>query len=274
MEKPNVQEGSVIKSEFTELGRISDEFDKAQLDFVKATLAPTLNEMELKLFLYRCAKLGLNPLNGEAFAYASFDTLPDGTKQRKMVFIVARDGKRVIAYRTKHLQSIKTEAIYVIKNSSLVDNGQAKAVEIIDIKRVNGWEGGVLWGAQCTITRDDFSAAFVVTVPLTEYRRENYIWKYKPETMIKKVAASQCLSEAFPELGGVYDESERWDENGNADKPKVLLEDGSKPATEAQKETIKAMCPADYPISETITKQEAADAISQLAKPEVKKNEE
>ena len=195
--KENVksEEGvSLIKREFTELSRVKTQFDQTQIKFITETLAPTLTPNEIMLFIYRAQKLGLNPLNGEIFAYASFETVGD-QKVRKMVIIVARDGKRRKAFETNHLKTISTEAIYVKKD------------EKGNNLRVTPWEGGTLWGAKCVITRDDFADPFITIVPLSEYNTGYKAWRGKPETMIKKVAQSQCLSEAFPELAGVYDES-------------------------------------------------------------------
>lgn len=250
-----------LKQEFTELSQVDTNYSEKQLDFVKTTLAPTLDNNELRLFIYRSQELGLNPLNGEIFAYSSFETVA-GTKQRKLVMIVARDGKRKIAFRSGHLKSVSTEAIYVKKQHTMQATGKAEgagAEEAEIVVRVEPWAGGTLWGAACTIVRDDFEVAFTVMVPLSEYKRKSYIWEHKPGTMIKKVAESQCLSAAFPELAGVYDEAERGD--GGETKAAPQVKGGSQRATEAQLKTITAMGGA---VSGVMTKQEAVDLIVEL----------
>ena len=250
-----------LKREFTELSKVNTDYSEEQLNFVRATLAPTLDDNELRLFIYRAQELGLNPLNGEIFAYSSSETVR-GTKQRKLVMIVARDGKRKLAFRTGHLKSVVTNAVYVRKGMVLRDSEQkadGAAKEVETIERVAPWEGGKLWGAACVITRDDFEQAFNVVVPLSEYQRSSHIWQNKPDTMIKKVAESQCLSMAFPELAGVYDEAERWG-NGDA-KVAPQIAGGGKPATEAQLKTIEAM---GGDADEKMTKQEAAELIMSL----------
>jgi len=257
--KDDTQPVSMVKREFSELSNVKKDFDTTQMAFIKQTLAPSLLDNEILLFIYRSQKLGLNPLNGEIFAYGSYETM-NGEKVRKMVMIVARDGKRKIALQTGHLKSINSQAIYV---KEMTDKDGIKKID-----RVNPWEGGILWGASCIIKRDDYEEAFVVTVPLSEYRRETYIWKNKPETMIKKVAESQCLSQAFPELSGVYDESERWDDTP-AERI-VTIEGGDKPASEEAKETIKNMGGV-LPENGEITRQEASDMIRQLGTKKGKK---
>lgn len=267
-----MEEGKVlspIKKDFSDLSRVRKDFSKEQKKFILDTLAPTLNENELLLFLYRSQKLGLNPLNGEIFAYISFETI-NGEKVRKLVMIAARDGKRKIAFKTGHLNSVETEAIYIKKTAELIETGNAKAEEKVIVKRVAPWEGGQLWGATCKITRDDFQEPFKVTVPLSEYNRKNRIWTSKPETMIKKVAQSQCFSDAFPELAGVYDEAERWDNNGQTSQKPLEIEGGDQPATEAQMATLKALMNG-VKITTEITKSEAARKIRELAEKKGKK---
>lgn len=270
---------SLVKREFAELSKVKDEFNEEQKAFVLKTIAPSLDQNELLLFLYRASKLGLNPLEGEIFAYTSHETI-NGVRVRKMVMIVARDGKRRVAYQTGHLKRITTEAIYTMTRDfpyfSFVLNektpeGEPPKYELKEIPgktekrsvRVKAWENGILWGATCIIERDDYKDPFVVTVPFKEYVRRNTIWSMKPETMIKKVAESQCLSLAFPDqLGGVYDESERFDTQ-EAEVVNGKLEDGSSPAKEEQIATIQKL---GGNVTEGMTKQEAADTIKLLAK--------
>ena len=248
MTKKKIEVGYLIKKEFKELATVGTTYTAEQKDFIIKTIAPSLNEEEIRLFIYRCQKLGLNPLEGEIFAYTSHDTVA-GVRQRKMVVIVARDGKRKLAFKTGHLESIHSSAIYV--KSAIVKEGKTTSDKIV---QVEPWEGGKLWGARCIVRRDDMEKPFIVIVPLSEYVRTNAIWRSKPETMIKKVAESQCLSTAFPELAGVYDESERFD-NSSVNSP---LADGHSLASKAQVLTLKAL---GGTISEGLTKQQAADQI-------------
>ncbi len=278
---------SLVKKEFTALSSVKKEFTPEQKEFIKSTLAPTLLENEILLFIYRAQKLGLNPLNGEIFAYGSYETI-NGKKVRKLVVIVARDGKRKVAFRTNHIRSIKTEAIYtkkaefqlyanVINEKTPGDSAPEVTQEKIKDKtetktiQVQPWEGGTLWGATCKIVRDDFSEPFVVIVPISEYKRNNRMWNTKPETMIKKVAESQCCSLAAPELlTGVYDEAERWDNGNGNGEPLKAVEGGDRPASETQLATIGSLSSEKYD-TKTMTKQEAVDLIKELSKKKGKK---
>lgn len=129
------------------------------------------------------------------------------------------------------------------------------------------WDG-TLWGATCTVWRTGSDEPFTITVPLKEYNRGNKVWNEKPETMIKKVAESQALSAAIPDMSGVYDEAEIW-----AKEPEIALlkapdmTDGFKPATEDQWKTLKALGfnDADQESMPDLTKQDAADLIIKKA---------
>lgn len=230
MTMEEVKEQSSVVRNIATMADISRSLTKEQFDVIRNTIAPTLNDSELRVFLYRSHKLGLDPLNGEIFSYSTGEG-----KYRKMVVIIARDGKRVIAERRGRVSSIKTEAVYRMKvvEQPAKDGAPEKAI----YKRCEPWEGGELWGATCIVARKDTEQTFTVTVPLSEYKGSTPVWTQKPETMIKKVAESQALSLAEPELSGVYDESERWDEpkNGGA----LSSEESSKPASAAQIENIK-----------------------------------
>lgn len=266
---------SNIRESFNELAKIKDEFTPEQKKYIMSTIAPGLNENETLLFLMKASILKLNPLMGEIFAYVSKAKREDGSVERQLVMITARDGKRSVASRVGDLEYIRTEAVYVKQVQVTKDeNSPAQTMKI----QVEPWDG-TLWGARSEVKRSG-QEPFVVTIPLSEYQRSTTIWKYKPETMIKKVAESQALSAAYPEiLTGVYDESERWDtqETIPADNtPKI--EGGSEPATDQMMKTIEVL---GGDTKQKYTKQEAVNEIARLqaeaknkkakpAKPEVK----
>lgn len=240
-----VEKAIEIKQSFEELGTIRKQFNADQIKFVMSSIAPTLNEQETWLFLLKCQMTGFNPLNGEIFAYTS--TGKDGV--RKLVIIIARDGKRTKAQATGKLEYIKTEAIYI---------REITKDEVTYKVKCDPWDG-TLWGAETTVKRTDRQEPTIVRVPLKEYSQGNSIWINKPETQIKKVSQSQALSEAFPEkLSGLYDEAEMWNE------PKVVtpeLTDGAEPATIELIKTIKAM---GGDAETAYTKQEAVNEIARL----------
>lgn len=243
----------MIKDSFSELGAIQRAFTPEQVKFVMEAVAPGLNEKEVWLFLLKANVLKLNPLLGEIFAYAYTDRQ---TGQRRLVVIEGRNGKRNLAAKTGKIESIKTEAIYIKEVSQAPDDGKLAPPKMYI--RVEPWDG-TLWGATCTIKVQGKNETISETVKLSEYDTKKSVWLTKPETMIKKVAESQALSSALP---GMMLDLIGEGENFAADQPKALtaLEDGTKPATEQQLATLKAI-KHDFKASPVITKQDAANAI-------------
>lgn len=217
---------SVI-SQMKDLAAIKASLSIEQLKFVKNLINQDLTDTELYMFLGYAEKTGLNPFNKEIIAVV-FGT----GEYRKVNTIVTRDGKRATAYRQGGIDSIVTEPIYV-KEMGEVTN------------KVQPWEGGKLWGATCTVVRE--GKTFTATVPFTEYNTGKNVWAGKPETMIKKVAESQALSMAVPELLGIYDEAEMPSANDTATLGATIpvTADDDQPATDAQKKTVLALSRAN-----------------------------
>lgn len=236
-----------IKEQFNKLGEVQRSFTPEQVKFITDTVAPGLTQNEVWLFLLKASLLRLNPLTNEIFAYVS----KDKEGRRQLVVIAGRDGKRASAQRSQKVAYLRTEAIYIKK----VTDDKAGEINI----KVDPWDG-TLWGAESTLKRNDVDEPFTVRVPLKEYARGNRVWNEKPETMIKKVAESQVLSMAFPEMGGVYDEAEKWD---NAEEGQVL-EPKADDAEEATPELLKTIEAMGGETKDIKTKGEARAAIMEL----------
>jgi phage recombination protein Bet len=255
--EPAELEGAIeIKDSFKQLKQVQEQFTEKQIEFVMKSVAPSLNKDETWLFLLKCQLVGMNPLNGEIFAYSS-----TRDSRRQLVIIAGRDGKRNRAERTGQLEYKVVSPIYtkeqVIITEQLDEKGQPKKVMEKVTIQVKPWEG-TLWGAECTVKRLDKKEATFVRVPLSEYKQSKAVWTEKPETMIKKVAESQALSEAFPILAGIYDEAEAFGEVTQAETP--ILEDGGKPASPEMMATLKALGAEEKPY----TAQEAANEVIRL----------
>ncbi len=285
-EKPKVQKAKrvkpLVKSEFTELAKVDKTYNSGQLDFIKKTLAPTLNDDELRLFIYRAQKLGLNPLNGEISAHAR-----EGKHGRQLVVIIGKDGKARKAMQTGLVESVFVEAIYTKEvetpmYAAITDkdgNRDLEPVEGSSVKntiRVKPWEGGTLWGAIATVKRKGIERNFEVILPISEYQTGQLYGQLK-STMIKKTALSQAYTMAFPDLfSGVYVEEELPTilNESNAPEP---LKDGGEPASEAQLAAIKSLDTDNEEFGEDgkqkrpLTKQEAAVLIKELAQKKGKK---
>lgn len=224
---------------FKSLKELQENVNEAQLEFIKNTVAPTLNDKETLLFLYRARNLGLDVLNSEFYSYV-IEKKAEGNNAptRQQVFIIAKDGKHRKAIDTGKLEYDDAYPIYI----------QPDPTDPKKMIKCEPWEGGTLWGAVAIVKRTDRRNERKVVVPLSEYRLSNAIWNSKPQTMIVKVALSQALSLEFPELfSGIYDESESFiegeyaDENTRGRKRKESdSKNESKPTIEAPKEEKQA----------------------------------
>ncbi len=239
-----------IKESFTELKEVKDAFTPEQVKFVMSTIAPTLNEQQIWLFLLKANKLGLNPLLGEIFAYSNSDG--------KLVIIEGRNGKRNLAAKTGKVEYIKTEAIYTkeITVPATSDNGMQEQKTTI---KVDPWDG-MLWGARSEVKVKGIKQPFVETAKLSEYDTKKNVWLSKPETMIKKVAESQALSAALPQMADLLGEAENYLAGGEG-KTLPQIAGGNEPATKSQLETLKKMG-AD--MKKSYTGQEAIVEIDRL----------
>lgn len=152
------------------------EFNDEQMALITQTVAKGATPNELKLFLYRCKEMGLNPLKPGQIHFVKYGQGPGSV-------VVGIDGFRAKAARTGKLSGIKRGAI---RDSA-----------------------GKLVGAWAEVYRTDWTHPAREEVPLSEYDKGSGTWRSMPETMIKKVAEAAALRMAFPDdLGGVYEQAE------------------------------------------------------------------
>lgn len=158
------------------LAEINHELTTEQMDLIKSTIAKNATSDELKLFLYRCRQMGLDPLKPGHIHFVKYGNNP-GT------IIIGIDGFRSKASLTgKHTGT---------KRGVLRD------------------AAGTCVGGWCEVYRSDWTQPAREEVSLHEYNTGKAQWAKMPETMIKKVAEVSALRMAFPEeLGGVYSDDE------------------------------------------------------------------
>lgn len=256
-----------IQKEMKSIIELRDGFKAEQLKFVKDLVNKDLSDTELYLFLMFAGKIGLNPFKKEIIAIVYSK---DNPSERRVGYIVTRDGKMVVSQG--RIKNLKVEAIYIKKTKT--PEGQEITIT------VPPWDG-TLWGAKASCIRD--GETYEVTVPLAEYDSGRNVWASKKSTMIKKVAQSQLLSMAVPELlGGVYEEEEMADVTIASKSTKTIkspekkveevaepaeavatLPDGEKPATKDMIENLKSMGVTEIP--EGLTRQQAAEMIKSTA---------
>jgi phage recombination protein Bet len=148
------------------------EWTPEQLKLITDVVAKNASPDELKLFLYRCKSMGLDPMKPGQIHFVKYGNGP-GT------IVVGIEGFRSKAARTGKMAGIKRE---VLRD-----------------------EKGQCVGARCTVWRTDWPQPAIEEVALSEYNTKRGPWLNMPETMIKKVAECATLRMAFPDdLGGVY----------------------------------------------------------------------
>lgn len=151
-------------------------FTPEQMTLITNVIARGATPDELKLFLYRCQHLGLDPLKPGQIYFIKYGSGP-GT------IVVGIEGFRARAGKTGKLSGIKRGAVRS--------------------------ESGELVGAWAEVYRSDWKGCAREEVPLAEYNTGKGNWAKMPETMIKKVAEAAALRMAFPDdLGGVYTDEE------------------------------------------------------------------
>lgn len=208
-------------------------FSDAEKAVIKETVAKTLNEAQAKIFFYTCQALGLNPLLNEV-ACVTYKN-QDGT--RTMSIQVMRDGFLTIAHRSGKFAGLES-GVNMSEDGKTIISGWAK------------------------VYHKDFTVPVMQEADFSEYTTGKNLWASKPKTMIKKVAESMALRKAF-NINGVYAPEEMEKEIAPVAESKPLeIQGGEKPATEEQISTLKAL---GFTPEDTITKQEAAEKIKELA---------
>jgi phage recombination protein Bet len=164
---------------------------------IRQTVAKGASDAEFKLLLYTASKYDLDPLVKQIWCVKYGD--------KPAAIYTSRDGFLHLAHKSGQFDGMETVATH---------NGK-----------------GELTGAKCTVWRKDFNRPFVVEVALSEYfvkqnsdGKPNQ-WAIRPETMIKKVAESQCLRRAF-DISGLYEPGEISDE------PQIVESTARPPDTE------------------------------------------
>lgn len=162
--------------------------------------AEKVTEQEVMMFLMLCKGQKLNPFVKEAYLIKYGDA-PATMVVGKDVFV-----KR--AYRNERFSGMQAGITCISRD------GQ----RLIEREGTLLIEGEQLVGGWAKVFIKDYQAPVYASVSLKEYSTGNGNWKTKPATMIRKVALSQALREAFPEdLQGLYDAAEMSAVNKNVD---------------------------------------------------------
>jgi phage recombination protein Bet len=177
-------------------------FSRDQVDLIKRQIAVGVTDDELKLFLYQCARTGLDPFSRQIYAIVRKQWNPETrTKDPKMTIQTGIDGFRVIAERTKRYAP-GAETVF-----DYDQNGKVKKATAF-VKKLT--EDGT-WHVVSA------SAFYEEYVAMYEGKPQG-LWS-KPHIMLGKCAEAQALRRAFPsELSGIYT-TEEMAQAGTAEAP-------------------------------------------------------
>lgn len=116
--------------------------------------------------------------------------------------------------------------------------------------------GETLVGGWCEVYVEGHDVPEYAEVSLYEYDAQKALWKSKPGTMIRKVAVSQALREAFPDdLNGLYESEEMGlDERELEQQPVYEIEDVT--VTDAPMNDVEAVMGYDPQTGEILEMEE------------------
>lgn len=169
---------------------------KLTAETVKNYIAPNASEQETLMFIEMCKAQNLNPFIRDAYL-VKYGTQPAQMIVGKDVFI-----KR--ASENPNFNGMKVGIVVLDKNGDIKEREGALKLP-----------GEELVGGFCEVYLKDKEFPVKSVVSFDEYAQKtkegklNSMWAGKGATMIRKVAQSQALREAFPkELRGLYQQEE------------------------------------------------------------------
>lgn len=152
------------------------------------------SDSELAMLVAMATKQNLSPWLKEIY-FIKYGSAP-------AQFVVSRDAYRKRAQKDPNFNGIKTGVI--VEN----EDGSIEKLDGAFKKRSQ-----VLIGAWCEVQMKNLDYPIYIAVSYDEYvqmknGQPNSMWTNKPMTMLVKVAESQALRLAFPEMSGTYSEEE------------------------------------------------------------------
>ena len=172
------------------------EFNPADVDLIKRTIAKGTNDDELALFIQQCKRTGLDPFSKQIYAIMRWD----GTAKREVMGIqTSIDGFRLIAERSGKYDG-QEGPFWCGEDGMWRDVWLSKdypaAAKVITHK------GGASHGFVGVATWEEYAQT-------KKNGGLTMMWQKMPATMLAKCAESLALRKAFPaEMSGIYTSEE------------------------------------------------------------------
>jgi phage recombination protein Bet len=201
------------------------EFNSDEIALIKDTVCRGSTDNELKLFLYQCARTGLDPLSRQIHAVKRWDA---SLQREAMAIQTGIDGYRLIADRTERYAGSEDARFELDEKGGLFS------------ATVTVWK--LVQGQRCPFTATAYWSEYA------QFKKDgtpNVFWKNRPRLMLSKCAESLALRKAFPqELSGVYTHEEMGTEmieEAEAEPVKIESKPNGKPKEEPSDLRKKAL---------------------------------
>ena len=185
-----------------------EKWTPAQIDAIKKLVAPNATPAEFTAYLSLAAKYDLDP-----FAHEIWFVNMEG----RNTIITGRDGYLTIANRNPHYRGMQSDVVY--SEDTFTRDASGGVNHAYKLNK-NGNRGQII-GAYAEVYRDDRIKPVYCFAPMSNYNRNNRVWRQYPHSMILKVAEAMALKRAFSISGLVTDAEVDYQASFNLAQPQL-----------------------------------------------------